>query len=67
MFLHVVPIISGKIEPFSPQTAPSCSHSTRWPIGSLSRRLHNTLCENRTRLLLLFLEEFIFDMSYNFV
>ena len=43
MFLHVVSIISGKIVPFSPQTAPSCSHSTRWPVGSLSRRLQNFL------------------------
>lgn len=61
MFLHVVSIISGKNVPFSPPKQPlqTCSHSIRWPVGSLNRRLQNTLCENRARLLLLFLEEFI--------
>ena len=45
MFLHVVSIISGKIVPFSPPKQPlqTCSHSTRWPVGSLSRRLQDFL------------------------
>lgn len=60
-------LLVEKSYPSAPKQPHTCSHSTRWPVGSLSRRLQNTLCENRARLLLLFLEEFIFDISYDFV
>ena len=44
MFLHIASIISGKIVPFTPPKQPhTCFHSTRWPVGSLSRRLQNFL------------------------
>ena len=39
------------VEKSYPSAPHTCSHSTRWPVGSLSRRLQNTLCENRARLL----------------
>ena len=60
-------LLVEKSYPSPPKQPHTCFHSTRWPVGSLSRRLQNTLCENRARLLLLFLEEFIFDISYDFV
>ena len=47
MFLHIASIISGKIVPFTPpKQPPTCSHSTRWPVGSLSRMHHNFWWEN---------------------
>ena len=36
-------LLVEKSYPSPPKTAPSCSHSTRWPVGSLSRRLQNFL------------------------